>query len=148
MVKLVILLVCAGMMGAQAPDPPDPKLDTAIAAPIAPVKQESRDDNHILGVVPNYTAVNQPARVYNPITVSQKFALAAHDSFDPFNWLITGVYAGVYQMRNTYPEFKQGATGYAKRYGATFADGAISTYLTEGVLPSLLHEDPRFFRMG
>ena len=44
--------------------------------------------------------------------------------------------------------FGQGGKGYAKRYGAVFADGAISTYISEAILPAMLHEDPRFFRLG
>ncbi len=143
--KLLAAFVCTGIAGAQAPDPPDPKVDSALEAP---KPDSAKDDKHILGVVPNYTAVNEPEKTYRPIPVSEKFKIAAHDSFDPFNWVIAGVYAAVYQAENDYPQFGQGAQGYAKRYGATFADGALSTYLSEGVLPSLLHEDPRYFRLG
>lgn len=143
--KLLAALLYAGIAGAQAPDPPDPKIDSAAEAP---KPESSGDDKHILGVVPNYTAVNQPERIYHSIPVSEKFKIAAHDTFDPFNWVIAGVYAAVYHAENDYPQFGQGAQGYAKRYGATFADGAISTYITEGLLPSLLHEDPRYFRLG
>ncbi len=143
--KLLAVLVCAGIAGAQAPDPPDPKVDSALEVP---KPDPAKDDKHMLGVVPNYTAVNEPVKTYHPIPVSEKFKIAAHDSFDPFNWVITGVYAAVYQAESDYPQFGQGAQGYAKRYGATFADGTISTYITEGILPSLLHEDPRYFRLG
>jgi hypothetical protein len=143
--KLLAALLCAGIAGAQAPDPQDPKTDSAA---VTPKPEPSRDDTHILGVVPNFTAVNEPQKVYRPISVSEKFSLAAHDSFDPFNWVMAGIYAGVYQAQNAYPQFGQGSQGYAKRYGATFADGTISTYISEGILPALLHEDPRFFRLG
>jgi hypothetical protein len=143
--KLLATLLCAGIAGAQAPDSPDPKTDSAAESPKVSF---SRDDRHILGVVPNYTAVNEPDKIYHPISAGEKFSLAAHDSFDPFNWVITGVYAAVYQAQNAYPQFGQGGQGYGKRYGATFADGAISTYMSEGVFPALLHEDPRFFRLG
>ena len=99
-------------------------------------------------MVPNYATVDQPAKVFRPLTTGAKFVLAAHDSFDPFNWALAGVYAGVYQWQRDYPGFGQGAAGYAKRYGATFSDGAISTYISEAILPTLLHEDPRYFRLG
>ena len=145
--KVLAALLFAGIAAAQVPDLPDPKTDAALDAAAKPADL-SKDDKHILGVVPNYTAVNQPEKHYQPISVREKFNVAAHDSFDPFNWVIAGVYAGVYQARNTYPEFGQGSQGYGKRYGATFADGAISTYITEGILPSMLHEDPRYFRLG
>ncbi len=141
--KLLAALFFIGTAGAQAPDGAEAKNDAAVES-----AQSSKDDKHILGVVPNYMTVNDPSRSSGPLTVRQKFIQANHDTFDPFNWVIAGVYAGVYQAQNTYPQWRQGGAAYAKRYGATFADGAISTYLSEGVLPALLHEDPRYFRMG
>lgn len=139
--KLFAALMIVGSAGAQPPDPPDSKTDSAIES------IQSRDDKHIFGVVPNYATVNEP-RPFEPITPREKFITAAHDTFDPFNWVLAGVYAGVYQWQNDYPQWKQGASGYGKRYGATFADGALSTYISEGILPTVLHEDPRFFRLG
>ena len=140
---LIAALLCAGTISAQVvPDPPDLKIDAAADA------TASRDDKHILGVVPNYATVNEPSKVFQSIPAGEKFRMAAHDTFDPFNWVLAGVYGAVYQWQNDYPRWGQGAQGYGKRYGATFADAAISNYVTEGVLPVLLHEDPRYFRMG
>jgi hypothetical protein len=106
------------------------------------------DDQHILGIVPNFTTVNDPPKEYRPISAQEKFKLASEDTFDPYSFLITGIYAGVAQWGNNYRQFGQGTQGYGKRYGAALADGTISNYLTEGVLPTLLHEDPRLFRLG
>jgi hypothetical protein len=92
--------------------------------------------------------VNDPSRHFEPIPVKQKFKLAAEDAFDPFSWVITGIYAGVAQWGNNYPGYGQGAQGYAKRYGAAFADGAIGNFMTEAILPTLVHQDPRYFRLG
>ncbi len=138
-----IAMFCAGITTAWASDPSiDTTPDTASAA------AASSSDKHILGVIPNYAAVNEPPKVFHAITAGEKFVIAAHDSFDPFNWALAGVYSAVYQWQNDYPRWGQGAAGYARRYGATFADGAIGTYLSEGIIPTLLHEDPRYFRMG
>lgn len=146
MLNLSAALVFAVMAAAQAPDPPDSKNDAeSVSQKPAPV---SPDDKHILGIVPNYTTVNEPAKQYTPISPWEKFKLASEDSFDPYSFVITGIYAGVAQWGNNYRQFGQGMQGYGKRYGAAFADGTISNYLTEGLLPSLLHEDPRLFRMG
>jgi hypothetical protein len=157
--KLMAALVFAAFAAAQVPDdpsdpsgppdppdPPDPIINSE--EPVSSPPVSSPDDKHILEVVPNYATVNEPPKVYQPIRTGEKFVLAAHDSFDPFNWVLAGVYAAAYQKQNRYPQWGQGAQGYAKRYGATFADGAISTYLSEGILPTLLHEDPRYFRLG
>ena len=144
MAKLLATLIFAGIAGAQSPDIPDPKTDSVAESAVS----SSKDDKHILGVVPNFMTVNESSKTFEPLTAGQKFMVAGHDTFDPFNWVLAGVYAGVYQWQHEYPQWGQGSAGYAKRYGATFADGAISSYLSEGVLPTLLHEDPRFFRLG
>lgn len=143
-------MIFGGIAGAQAPEAADPPADSISAIPLStsamPLKQW--DENHIMGVVPNYGTVNEPEKVYEPLTVGQKFLLATHDSFDPYNWVINGLYAAVYQKENLYPSFGQGASGYAKRYAASFSDATISTYISEGIMPAMLHEDPRFFRLG
>ena len=77
-----------------------------------------------------------------------KVRLAAQDAFDPFSWVVTGIYAGVEQWGNSYPGYGQGAAGYAKRYGAAFADGVIGNFMTEAIFPAMLHQDPRYFRLG
>jgi len=143
--------LCTGIAAAQSTesagnDPgPDP-----VALMKSPVDDKHQDDHHILGVVPNYATVNEPEREYKftPLTVGEKFITASHDSFDPFNWVVPALYAAVYQKENEYSGFGQGAAGFAKRYGALFADATISTYISEAIMPVMLHEDPRYFRLG
>jgi hypothetical protein len=142
---LLATLVCAGIGVAQSST--ESADTTTPEGMLAAQKTGTYEENHII-VVPNYSTVNDPDKTYTPLTVGEKFFIAAHDSFDPFNWVITGAYAAVYQKENQYKGFGQGGAGYAKRYGAVFADGAISTYFSEAFLPSILHEDPRFFRLG
>jgi hypothetical protein len=136
-------------IGLPAHPPETP--ETAVEVTPAPAPESlppSRIDTHIFGIVPEYDAVNEPVQVYKPITTREKFVIAAHDGFDPFTWVTTAMYAGVSQWHNQYPQFGEGAQGYAKRYGAAFADGAIANFMSEAILPSLLHEDPRYFRLG
>ena len=52
------------------------------------------------------------------------------------------------QAENSEPGYGQGPIGYARRYGAAFADGTIENYFTSAILPSVLHQDPRFFQSG
>ncbi len=143
MMRIVLAILIVARIGAA-------QSSTEAGSPTTEAAQKAGayDDKHIMGVVPNYATVNDPPKVYTPLTTREKFSTAAHDSFDPFNWVLAGVYAGVYQAKNEYAGFGQGFQGYAKRYGAVFADGAISTYLSEGIMPTILHEDPRFFRLG
>jgi hypothetical protein len=128
-------------------DPADPAAEVVDASQPS-TTPPSRSDTHIFDVIPNYNAVNDPAAHYSPISTAEKFKIAAHDGFDPFSWVTTALYAGVAQWHDQSIEFGQGAQGYAKRYGAAFADGAISNMMSEAILPSLLHEDPRYFRLG
>jgi hypothetical protein len=83
-----------------------------------------------------------------PLTVGAKFNLAFKDTIDPFTFVVSGFYAGVEQWQNDYPSFGLGAAGYGKRYGAAYADQAVENYMTEAAFPSLLHQDPRYFRKG
>jgi hypothetical protein len=141
-------LVFAGLGVAQSTsESPDPAPDGTAAMPLKQWDDRHWDDKHILGVVPNYGTVNEPSKTYEPLTAGEKFMIATHDSFDPYNWVITGLYAGVYQKENEYA-FPQGGVGYAQRYAVTFADATISTYISEGIFPVMLHEDPRYFRLG
>ena len=78
---------------------------------------------------------------------NEKFRLAAVKSFDPVSFLYAGAYAGLSQAENQSASWGQGGVGYAKRYGAAYADRAIDTYLTVAAFPILFHEDPRYFRM-
>jgi hypothetical protein len=143
---LLAIVVFTAIGAAQGPEGPDGDLDMSSM----PLKQytDGWGEKHILGFVPNYATVNEPSQTYEPLTVGQKFVIAAHDSFDPYNWLMTGLYAAVYQKQNSYPAFGQGLQGYAKRYAVTFADAADSTMFSEAIFPALLHEDPRYFRLG
>jgi len=134
MVKLLAALLLAGTASAQT-------------AEVDPNPVDQQDDTHILGIVPNYDAVETP-KPFQLLSVGGKFKIAANDSFDPYTWVINGIYAGVEQWNRQDREFGQGAEGFGKRYGALFADQAISNYLTEAIMPAWLHDDPRFFRLG
>jgi hypothetical protein len=58
------------------------------------------------------------------------------------------VLAGISQANDSEPGYGLGWKGYAKRYGASFADGTIENYMVGAVMPSILHEDPRYYQMG
>ena len=67
-------------------------------------------------VMPNYLTVDNQSQV-PPISWKEKFAITAKGTFDPYEFGIVGVVAGIRQAENSYPGFGQGASGYAKRYG-------------------------------
>ena len=98
-------------------------------------------------VMPNYLTVDSQSQV-KPVSWKEKFAMAAKGSFDPYEFTIVGIVAGIRQAENSYPGFGQGAEGYAKRYGAAFADQVDGNIMVGGVYPTILKIDPRYFRLG
>jgi len=127
---------------------PDAAVDPASVAPATAVEgQPAPLDKRIFGVLPNYRTADGTVP-FSPITVKQKFAIATKDSFDWPVYLTSGAFAGLYQLDNQNPTFGQGVKGYARRYGASYGDQAIGNMMTEAIWPSLLHEDPRYFRIG
>jgi Carboxypeptidase regulatory-like domain len=113
---------------------------------IAAQQIKAAEKQRLMGVIPNfYTSYIEHAA---PLTVKQKFSMAARGTFDPVSMIGVGIGAGIEQAMNTYPGYGQGAEGYAKRFGAKFADGRSSDFLTHAVFPSLLHQDPRYYYQG
>jgi hypothetical protein len=104
-------------------------------------------DDRMFYVMPNYLTVDNQSQV-KPISWKEKFAITAKGTFDPYEFAIVGVVAGIRQAENAYPGFGQGACGYAKRYGAAFADQVDGNMMTGAVFPSILRTDPRYFRRG
>ena len=115
--------------------------------PQQPPDAQQEGDKRILGVLPNYRTV-EDSRPFSPITPKQKFTIAAKDSFDYPVYFTSAAFAALYQLDDQNPSFGQGLKGYAKRYGAAYGDQAIGNILSEGVFPTLFHEDPRYFRRG
>ena len=105
-----------------------------------------RSSSESSGVFPNfYSSYIWDAA---PLSSAQKYQLAAHSLVDPFSFVGTGIFAAAEQWQNTFPGYGQGAKGYAKRYGAAYADEALSRMIGSAILPSLLHQDPRYFYRG
>jgi hypothetical protein len=100
----------------------------------------------ILGVLPNFYVSYAPDAA--PLTRKQKFKLAVHVSADPVTYLTTGITAGIEQWQGDYAGYGQGFAGYSKRYAATYGDRLSATFLGAAALPSLLHQDPRYFYRG
>lgn len=99
-----------------------------------------------MGVMATFnTTSNQNAL---PLSPGQKFQLFFKSATDPWPFLLAGVVSGIGQADDSYPEWGQGAQGYAKRYGAAYSDAFIGNFFGNAVLPVLLHEDPRYFQKG
>lgn len=133
-VLLLTARVCFAQSGvAPSPSPPPPQ-------PAQPPKR-------ILGIIPNYRTTPASAK-YTPLSNREKWKLAAQDTFDPGSFILAAAFAGQSDLSRDEPSFGHGVPAYARYFGTAYGDIAISNFMSEAVFPSLLHQDPRYFRLG
>jgi hypothetical protein len=113
---------------------------------IAQEQIHEQEKQRVLAIIPNFYVSydTNPA----PLNTKQKYELAWKSTLDPATFVVVGAIAGVQQATNSFSGYGQGAQGYAKRYGATYADILTGTFLGSAVFPSLMHQDPRYFYKG
>jgi uncharacterized membrane protein YeaQ/YmgE (transglycosylase-associated protein family) len=105
-----------------------------------------QETQRVLGVIPNFYVTYDPAAL--PLKPKQKFELAWKSSVDPVTFAATGAIAGVQQASDGFSGYGQGTQGYAKRFGANYANGFIGNMIGGAILPSILKQDPRYFYKG
>jgi hypothetical protein len=97
----------------------------------------------VLGVMPNFfVAYDTNAQA---LTARQKFHLAWKNEQDPFTAMGIVLSAAIEQGSNTYPSWGQGSAGFTRRFSADYGGDVVGTMLGSALLPSLFHQDPRFF---
>lgn len=135
------LLLAAGCVYAQSTPEPAPAVQ-----PTQPPVQ-APEDKRVFGVLPN-NRTTEASIPFAAITAQQKLTIAFKDSFDWPVYPTAGLFAALYQLENQNPSFGQGMEGYARRLVTAYADQLSGNMLTEGFIPALTHEDPRYFRLG
>jgi hypothetical protein len=100
----------------------------------------------IAGVLPAFNSVQADKAV--PLSPRQKFHLFFRGSIDPYQFAIAGADAGIEEAEDEYPEYHWGVTGLLRRYAASYADTWDGNFWGNAVLPSVLHQDPRYYRLG
>lgn len=121
---------------------------TVVASPeqIATEQVRIEEQQRVLGFIPNFYVVYDAEHAV-PMTAKLKFQMAVRVSVDPVSILGSAFMAGINQAART-PDYVEGAKGYGERFGATYADGLTDIMLGGAILPSLLHQDPRYFYQG
>jgi len=114
---------------------------------IAQEQIRDQEKQRVLGAIPNFY-VTYEGEDAAPLNTKQKFELAWKSTLDPVTFVINGGVAGAQQATNAFKGYGQGAEGYAKRYGASYADIMTSTFIGAAILPSVLKQDPRYFYKG
>jgi hypothetical protein len=113
---------------------------------LAEEQMHAQEKQRVLGVFPNFYVSYERDAV--PLSTSQKYRLALRMSLDPTTFATAAVTAGVEQSQNDFSGYGQGALGYAKRFGASYGDGFTSMLIGDAILPSILHQDPRYLYKG
>jgi hypothetical protein len=151
---ILAAMVAAASLFAQGQDsPPIPNGSPAgvAAANCAPPgttgTSEHPGGNRVFGVLPNYRTADA-SQEGTVLTAGQKLDIASKDSFDYPLVALAGALAGLGQLTNQDSSFGQGLKGFGHRLTTNYADQAIGNMFTEGFFPVLLHEDPRYFRVG
>jgi hypothetical protein len=135
----IVALLALGVTGGRAQNVPG---NTNPSTPV-----QAPEDKRMFGVLPN-NRTTEESIPFHPISARQKFHIAVMDSFD---WPViptSAAFAGLYQLENQNPSFGQGLKGYGQRFATAYGDQMIGNIMTEGLVPWITHEDPRYFRRG
>jgi hypothetical protein len=147
---MVVCLLPAADLRAQVARtdaPPQPGVLDSSRTTSTPIENPPSESKRLLGIVPNYRT--SPAlHPYVPVSSREKFAIASEDAFDRGTFFLAAAFAGEAQWTNANKAFGQGAAGYGRYLGTAYADYVIGDFMTEGIYPTLLHQDPRYFRKG
>jgi len=126
---------------------PTPGYQTQPGAAQQPEDKKTSESKRILGIIPNYRT-SPSLQNYEPLTSREKFKLASQDAFDRGTVGLAVLFGAEGQLTNSNRSFGQGGAGFARYFGTAYGDFVIGDYMTEGVFPVLLHQDPRYFRRG
>lgn len=119
---------------------------TADREQIAEAQVEGQEKQRVFGVFPNfYTSYIWKAE---PMPKRLKYRLAFRALVDPFTILVVAGTASAEHYNGTYPGYGPGIAGYGKRFGAAYGDALTSRVIGSAILPSVLHQDPRYFYQG
>jgi hypothetical protein len=99
------------------------------------------------GVMPLFNVVISGQTV--PLSPKQKFDLSFHTIIDPYTIGLAVVLGGGFgELDDSHPGYHHGPSGLAKRIGASYADNVDGNLIGNALLPTILHQDPRYYRKG
>jgi hypothetical protein len=110
--------------------------------------EQIKEEEHqrVLGIVPAFNTSYRSDAV--SLTADQKMSLAFHSSVDPVTFAAAFLVAGYHEALDDDTGFGWGIEGYGKRSGAAYLDAFDGSIIGNGILPAILHQDPRYFRLG
>jgi hypothetical protein len=111
-------------------------------------EEEVREQEHqrMAGIVPTFNLTYHSDAV--SLSPGEKFRIQFRAAIDPYTFSIALIVAGLGEAEDSNTGFGWGPGGFAKRAAAAYADNVIGNTLGNAVLPTILHQDPRYFRLG
>jgi hypothetical protein len=102
--------------------------------------------DRLFWTMPNFLTMENAENI-PPLRSGEKFKVVGRSLIDPSEFVLIAFVAGLAQASNSNPSYGQGAQGYGKRYATAYADNAIENFMASAALPSLLHQDPRYYQL-
>jgi hypothetical protein len=147
-VSSIVPLACMALLAPLRGQDPDP-VESRNVQNIQPVEpSDGITNDRILGVIPNFQTVSDPNQRVAPLTPRQKFSLFVKETVDPYTFASAAAGAGLSQASNSTPKYGDGMESYSQRLGAAYVDMATQNFFSDALLATILHEDPRYYRMG
>lgn len=146
----VLLLLCGVIGAAQSGSAqkagvlPDVPQQRSLQVRLHLAESSSSDESIPDNPLPSSQARIEDKVDFQPLNSKHKFVFANDNAFGLSSLVFAAAGAGVNQSQKLYPEFHQGAPGYARYYWHTFADQAVDSYAVNFLLPVVLHQDPRY----
>jgi subtilisin family serine protease len=119
----------------------------AAEIPVAPIPVSKQQPKRILGLMPNYRAVSA-GEVPPPPTPKQAFMIATRNSFDYSSFVFVGITSLFAETSDAHPQLGEGMAGYGRYYWRGYLDKTTGNYMVIFALPTILHEDERYYAMG
>lgn len=149
------------LYGHEKPDSPEPKFQAPSQNPAPSTAsqttpqtdkkgREAKDEvpKRIFWIIPNFMTTNDQPENQGPLTPKQKFNIAWHQFFDESAHFGNLIQAGISQAADGIPHYGEGWGAFGERYLAQEGDQFTGSFIIYGILPTALHQDPRYFRKG
>jgi hypothetical protein len=107
---------------------------------------KEQEKQRVLGIMPAFNTSYRSDAV--SLTAKEKISVAFRSAIDPFIFATALIVAGYGEVADSDSGFPWGAKGYGERAGAKYLDAFDGTMIGNGFLPAVLHQDPRYFRLG
>ncbi|WP_255550791.1 hypothetical protein [Granulicella sp. dw_53] len=112
-----------------------------------PIPLDRQQPKRILGFMPNFRSVGSGAQPPPP-SFKYNFKVATRQAFDYSSFIFLVITSASAEGLNSHPVLGKGMSGFYAYTWRGFLDKTDGSYLGAWLLPSILHEDTRFYALG